>query len=59
MPPPFDLQDSVLAAWATNSRVSAYLIEHIPTTLWSAVIAGLWQWRTRQREEGAAPRADA
>jgi uncharacterized damage-inducible protein DinB len=41
MPPPLDLQDVVLAAWATNSRVSAYLIEHIPATLWSATVPGV------------------
>jgi uncharacterized damage-inducible protein DinB len=40
-PPPLDLRDSVLAAWATNNRVTAYLIENIPAPLWSATVPGL------------------
>jgi uncharacterized damage-inducible protein DinB len=41
MLPPLDLQDAVLAAWRTNSRVTDYLIEHIPTALWSAAVPGV------------------
>jgi uncharacterized damage-inducible protein DinB len=41
MPPPPDLQETVLAAWATSSRVSAYLIENIPASLWSATVPGV------------------
>jgi uncharacterized damage-inducible protein DinB len=38
---PLDLQDAVLTAWRTNSRVTDYLIEHIPPVLWSAVVPGV------------------
>lgn len=30
-----------LAAWATNSRVTAYLVERIPGSLWRATIPGI------------------
>ena len=36
-----DLRDAVLTAWRTNSRVTAYLVEHIPTRLWSAAVPGV------------------
>lgn len=38
MHPPLDLQDAVLAPWRTSSRVTDYLIEHIPAVLWSAAV---------------------
>ena len=41
MPPPLDLQDTVLPAWATSSRVTSYLIEHMPPGLWSAAVPGV------------------
>jgi uncharacterized damage-inducible protein DinB len=41
MPPPLDLQDTILAAWRTNSRVTDYLIAHIPAALWSAAVPGV------------------
>ena len=41
MRPPPDLQNDILAAWRTNSRVTEYLVEHIPTALWSAAIPGV------------------
>jgi len=41
MPPPPDLQDAVLAAWRTNSRVTTYFIAHIPAALWSATVPGV------------------
>ena len=41
MPPFPDLRDTILAAWRTNNRVTAYLIEHIPTALWSATLPGV------------------
>jgi uncharacterized damage-inducible protein DinB len=41
MLPPLDLQDAVLTAWSTNSRVTDYLIEHIPPVLWSATVPGV------------------
>jgi uncharacterized damage-inducible protein DinB len=39
-----DAQDPRLAAWSTNSRVTDYLVEHIPAPLWRASIPGI---RTR------------
>lgn len=41
MLPPLDLQDAVLTAWSTNSRVTDYFIEHIPRGLWSATVPGV------------------
>lgn len=41
MYPPLDLQDAVLAPWRTSSRVTAYLIEHIPAVHWSAAVPGI------------------
>jgi uncharacterized damage-inducible protein DinB len=40
MPPLADLGATVLAAWRTNSRVTAYLVEHIPAALWDAPVPG-------------------
>lgn len=31
---------ALLAAWRTNSRVTAYLVEHLPAPLWDLVIPG-------------------
>ena len=36
MPPPLKLQDTILAAWNTNSRVTAFLVEHLSAELWDA-----------------------
>ncbi len=33
--------DVLLAAWATNSRVTAFLVEHLPAVLWRAAIPGI------------------
>lgn len=41
MDPSIDLQDAVLAPWRTSSRVTAYLIEQIPSDLWSATVPGV------------------
>lgn len=41
MPPPFDLEDAALAAWGTNGRVTEYLVEQIPLSLWSATVPGV------------------
>jgi uncharacterized damage-inducible protein DinB len=35
-----NLRATLLAAWRTNSRVTAYLVEHIPAVLWEASIPG-------------------
>jgi uncharacterized damage-inducible protein DinB len=40
MPLPTDLYTTLVAAWRTNSRVTAYLVEHIPAALWDAAIPG-------------------
>ncbi len=32
--------DALQAAWATTSRVTAYLVEHLPAGLWGATIPG-------------------
>ncbi len=39
--PPFDLQDSILSAWNTSSRVTADFVGEIPPPLWSATISGI------------------
>jgi uncharacterized damage-inducible protein DinB len=39
--PPLGLRDAVLAPWRTSSRVTAYLVEHIPAPLWSAAVPGI------------------
>jgi uncharacterized damage-inducible protein DinB len=33
--------ESLIAAWRTNNRVTAYLIENLPNELWSHSISGL------------------
>jgi uncharacterized damage-inducible protein DinB len=35
-----DLAAMLLTAWRTNSRVTAYLVEHVPAALWDAPIPG-------------------
>ena len=40
MPPAAQLDAMLLASWRTNSRVTAYLIEHLPAPLWAAAIPG-------------------
>lgn len=40
MTPPDDLDATLLASWQTNSRVTAYLVEHMPPALWDATIPG-------------------
>ena len=41
MLPPLDLPEAILTAWGTNSRVTGYLIEHIPAVLWPAAAPGV------------------
>lgn len=41
MSPPLDLRDAVLAPWGTSCRVTDYLIERIPPSLWSATVPGV------------------
>ena len=33
-------RDAILAAWRTNNRVTLFLFEHLPASLWSATIPG-------------------
>jgi uncharacterized damage-inducible protein DinB len=40
MPPAGELRESVLSVWATASRVTTFLFEHLPDELWSATIPG-------------------
>jgi uncharacterized damage-inducible protein DinB len=40
MTPPADLDAALLASWRTNSRVTAYLVEHLPAALWDAQVPG-------------------
>src|SRR4030095_9404375 len=40
MTAPVDLGASLLTSWRTNSRVTAYLVEHLPATLWDAQLPG-------------------
>ncbi len=35
-----DLRDTILAAWRTNSRVTVFLVENLPSALWGARIPG-------------------
>lgn len=35
---PIDLEDSIAAAWRTNSRATAFLIECLPSELWEAKV---------------------
>jgi uncharacterized damage-inducible protein DinB len=47
MPATTDLGTTLLTAWRTNSRVTAYLVEHIPAALWDAPIPGAPQRTVR------------
>jgi len=40
MPPLTDHDAAILRAWRTNSRVTAYLVEHLPAPLWDSPIPG-------------------
>jgi uncharacterized damage-inducible protein DinB len=40
MLPPTDPGATLLAAWRTNSRVTAYLVEHLPAPVWDIPIPG-------------------
>jgi uncharacterized damage-inducible protein DinB len=35
-----DLQDTILAAWRTNNRVTLFLVERLPSPLWGANVPG-------------------
>jgi hypothetical protein len=40
MPATPDLAETILAAWRTNHRVTVFLVNHIPTAVWSARVPG-------------------
>jgi uncharacterized damage-inducible protein DinB len=40
MIPHAELEATLLACWRTNNRITAYLIEHLPASLWDAPIPG-------------------
>ncbi len=35
-----DQREMLLAAWRTNNRVTAFLVEHLPQELWEAAVPG-------------------
>jgi uncharacterized damage-inducible protein DinB len=37
---PADLGVTLIDSWRTNSRVTAYLVEHLPAALWEAAVPG-------------------
>ena len=37
---PPDLRDTILGAWRTNCRVTAYLVERMPRALWGEAVPG-------------------
>ncbi len=41
MPATPDLTETVVAAWRTNHRVTAFLVSHLPIAVWQAPIPGL------------------
>jgi uncharacterized damage-inducible protein DinB len=41
MSAPPDLRDTILAAWATNNRITVFLVENLPLELWPATIPGV------------------
>ena len=41
MPSSIDLRDTLLNAWKTNSRVTIFLVEHLPAALWKAAAPGI------------------
>ena len=47
MTPLDDSGATLLAAWRTNSRVTAYLVEHVPAALWDTPIPGAPQRTVR------------
>ena len=48
MPPPPELPAMILTAWNTNNRVTVYLVEHMPPSLWAARVPGVPQRTIRQ-----------
>jgi uncharacterized damage-inducible protein DinB len=40
VPPLTDLSATLVTAWRTNSRVTSYLVEHLPDALWDVPVPG-------------------
>jgi uncharacterized damage-inducible protein DinB len=40
MPSRLALRDTLVPVWRTTNRVTVYLIEHLPTELWAAIVPG-------------------
>lgn len=40
MQPSAELRTSILSAWSTNDRITAFLVERLPADLWTAAIPG-------------------
>ena len=40
MQPTPDLRDTLIGAWRTSSRVTDYLVQHMPAPLWNAAVPG-------------------
>jgi uncharacterized damage-inducible protein DinB len=40
MPATRDLDETVLAAWRTNHRVTVFLVSHLPPAVWAAPVPG-------------------
>ncbi len=40
MNPPADIHATLLDSWRTNSRVTSYLVEHLPAPLWNVSVPG-------------------
>ena len=40
-PPPDETGRALIAAWRTNNRVTMYLIENLPTAIWSKPVPGI------------------
>ena len=40
MPSRLDLADTLVPVWRTTNRVTVFLIEHLPSELWAAIVPG-------------------
>jgi uncharacterized damage-inducible protein DinB len=40
MPSRLDLAETIVPVWKTANRVTVFLIEHLPTELWAAIVPG-------------------
>lgn len=47
MPSRLDLAQTIVPVWRTANRVTVFLIEHLPTELWAAIVPGAPQRTVR------------